>query len=416
MILVILFILFGAATAVASDLSVTGYYKNFFVAYDAPSVETNLSIPDTPLLGSVTNRIRLNAFYNPNNWLSISLSYNILPRIQDPSLFEAPPNITWTGFPSYRFADLESRIYPDDDEDLNSFGLFQNLDRAMVTITTPFADIYAGRQAIAWGSGHAVNPTDVLAPFSFDELDTEDRLGVDAVRVRAPLGVMGEFDAGYVFGDDFEFEESAFFFRGKVYHFKTDISMMLVGFRENMMLGWDLTRSIGGAGAWLEAAYVFDNALGEESDRPKEDYFRASIGANYALTDKLYGFLEYHLSGAGTGNPNRYVDQLIRTPYTDGTVYLLGKHYVIPGFSYQITPLLFFGGQLLTNLQDPSLLFAPNLEYNIAENIYLAGGAFIGFGERSQVLIKEYQGMTIRYRSEFGIYSDLYFTSFRVYF
>jgi hypothetical protein len=416
MIRAIIMILFGASMATASDLSITGYAKNFFVVYDAPSLEGNVSYTDPPLLGSVTNRVRLNAFYSPNDWLSMSLSYNILPRIQDPSLFETSPNFAELNFPSYRFADLDSRIYPDEEDQTGSFGLYQNLDRFSITVRTPTADIFFGRQAIAWGSGHAVNPTDVLTPFTFDELDTEDRPGVDAIRVRVPVGRLEEIDAGYVFGDDFDFDESAFFLRGTFRAFRTDISPTLIGFRENLLLGTDLSRAIGGASGWLEAAYVFIDALDDRNDGEADDYLRASIGADYALTGELYGFVEYHYSGAGAGDPDEYLARLTDPAFTDGAVYLLGRHYLIPGFSYQIMPLVGLSGQFLTNLEEPSILLAPYIEYNIAENIYLAGGAFIGLGERSQVLINDFPGVTIRYRSEFGSYSDLYYTSFRIYF
>ena len=409
-------LLLNTFSAQASDLSISGYFKNFFITYDAPRIVGPLSFPDEPIIGSVSNRLRVNLACRPKRWLSLDLSYNFLPRIPDPSLFRAPPSAAETVFPTYRFADLDSRLYPDDDKEVKSFGIFQNLDRADLTIKTPRADIFFGRQAIAWGSGHAVNTTDVLSPFAFDELDTEDRRGVDAVRLRVPLEQMGELDAGYVFGDDFAFDESALFLRGKFYRFKTDMAAMLIAFRENLLVGTDLTRSIGGAGLWLEAAYVFDDALNEQRNEPGRDYLRATIGTDYALTETLYGFIEYHFSQAGTGSPGQYLELLAETAYTDGAVYLLGRHYIIPGFSYQITPLLSFSGQLLTNLEDPSLLFAPHLEYNVAEDVYLDGGAFVGLGKHPEGVIGSDQSGSIRLRSEFGGYSDLYFSSFRVYF
>ncbi len=411
-----LIILIHAVPALASDLSINGYFKNFFVVYDPPKIVGSIFFPEEPLIGSVSNRFRLNLKHRPNDWLSLKVSYNIVPRVQDPSLFESPANTAGTGFPAYRFGDLDSRIYPADDADVRSFGVFQNLDRASISVETFAADLYIGRQAIAWGSGHAVNPTDIFAPFAFDELDTEDRLGVDAIRVRVPLEQMGELDAGYIFGDDFAFEESAFFLRGKFYRHRTDVTVLLAGFRENLLIGADLTRSIGGAGFWLESAYVFVDALADQKVGSGGNYLRTTIGTDYALTEKLYGFIEYHFSQAGTDDQAGYLDLLTTAAYTDGAVYLLGRHYLNPGFSCQLTPLLTFSGQLLTNLGDPSLLFAPNLEYNIAEDIYLAGGAFVGLGRRPEGIIEESQSPSIRFRSEFGGYSDLYFSSFRIYF
>ena len=400
--------------AIAAGLSIHGYYKNFFVVYDAPGLAGQVPLPEELIKGAVTNRIRCNVSYRANDWLSLNVSYNLLPRIQDPSLLAARSNAA--RFPSYRFADLDRRLYPDNMEDVQSFAVFQNLDRALFTISIPSADVYLGRQAIAWGSARAVNPTDILVPFTFDELDSEDRRGVDALRLRVPLGFMGELDAGYVFGDDFVFDQSAFFLRGKFHAAKTDVSAMLIGFRENLLFGIDLARSIGGAGFWLEGAYVFTDALGENCTCSGADYFRGTIGLDYAFTGELYGFAEYHFSQAGADNPSAYLSLPDDPAYTDGAVYLWGRHYFIPGFSYQFTPLLIGSGQALINIEDPSVLVAPQLEYNIAEDIYLSAGAFIGIGKSPQGVLGEDLQPLLTFRSEFGRYSDMYFTSFRVYF
>ena len=105
----------------------------------------------------------------------MDLSYDIIPRIQDPSLFSGRPNVP-ANFPTYRLIDLEARLYPGSNGEVKTFGVFQNLDRILVTINMPWADLFLGRQAIAWGSSRVVNPTDVLAPYTFDELDPEDRV------------------------------------------------------------------------------------------------------------------------------------------------------------------------------------------------------------------------------------------------
>jgi len=401
----------------ASSYAINGYCKSFFVVYDPPRIDNAVGMDADKLIGSVSNRVRVNAVYHAGDRLSFAASYNIVPRIQDESLFDMRADVGETGFPVYRFDDFNSRLYPGRDDDVGNVGIFHNLDRFFLTINTSLADIYLGRQAIAWGSGRTVNPTDILAPYEFDELDTEDRVGVDAVRVRIPIGFMGEIDGGYVFGNDFAFKESAFFLRGKVYAARTDISPMIVGFRENLMLGIDLARSIGGAGVWLEGAYVFVDALDSRRHGSGEDYARVTVGIDYALTGAIYGFAEYHYSQAGSGNPDEYNQLFITPAYTDGAVYLLGRHYFIPGASWQMTPLLVLSSTALMNLEDPSVYFAPQVEYNIAENIYLSAGGFIGLGKRpyNRPPIDSFYPSLV-YRSEFGGYSDMYFTSFRVYF
>lgn len=400
-----------------SPFSVSGYYKNFSVVLK-PSGAAGLSssILNYPAMGMVNNRVRMNMFYDVSDRYSVNIAYDISPRIQDQALFNQ--DILFTGIDpfQYRFDDLDSRLYPAKGKRIRSFAIFQNLDRAFLKARFNFADFYLGRQAIAWGSARVVNPTDIIAPYTFEELDTEDRIGVDAVRMRIPIGFMGEIDFGYVGGKDFEFENSAMFVRGKYYLAKTDVSLLLVEFRENVLAGLDISRAIGGAGFWLESAVVFDNAWNDFDIQKESNYLRATIGMDYSFSGKTYGFLEYHFSSAGSGQPQNYLGIFEESSVSHGAVYLMGEHYLIPGLTYQITPLITLTGQSLFNVNDQSIFITPQVEYNIAENIYISGGAFISIGQRPEVRILGGSIPTLSFHSEFGGYPDMYFTSFRIYF
>ena len=108
---------------------------------------------------------------------------------------------------------------------------------------------------------------------------------------------------------------------------------------------------------------------------------RLSAGADYNFVQGVYAFVEYHFNSAGQSDPDRYFNNLFytkRTAYVEGAVYLLGRHYIIPGISWQLTPLATVFAEVLSNLNDGSLLIAPSLEYNISDNLYLSlGGALL---------------------------------------
>jgi hypothetical protein len=404
-------------SAPASErISISGYYKNYSTALDQPEVDNLPEAENQPVIGAVNNRLRLRVSGRFNRWMSLIFAYDFSPRVQDKSLFEEQALNLGFNPQIYRAVDLDSRLYPEEDESVSSFAIFQNLDRACLTINSRPADIYLGRQAIAWGSARVINPTDVLVPYAFNQLDTEDRIGVDAVRVRVPTGFMGEIDGGYVFGDDFELENSAMFLRGKFYYRRTDISLLAVGFRENLLTGFDLTRSFGGAGFWLEGAYVFASALNSDCGNGDEDYFRGSVGADYSLTNGAYLFAEYHFNQAGASEPEQYLADSTKTAYREGSVYLLGKHYLAPGISYQLTPLITLNGQAMINVTDPSVFLMPQAEYNVAKDVYLSAGAYLGLGKNPHLVVSRDRGPMILLRSEFGAYPDSYFASFRVYF
>ena len=317
-----------------AELQIGGYYKNFFTTFASP-------LPNEPMMGAVVNRLRLNLSYAQASRLSFALSYDFTPRIQDSSLFSGSPIAVSIVPHTYRVVDLDSPIYPSGEDSIGSVRIYHNLDRAFLQYSADFADISIGRDAIAWGSARIVNPTDVVAPFTYDQLDTEDRIGVDAIRVRIPIGAMGECDAGYIFGESFDFGKSAFFLRSQLNAAETDYSILLVGFQKHLLAGLDIARGIGGAGFWLETAFVFVEPFSQDADT-RSNYLRASTGLDYSFGEKIYGFIEYHFNGAGAKTPGNYLANLDQPAYTQGGVYLMG------------TPLPCSGTLLSTN---PSNLF-----------------------------------------------------------
>ena len=375
-----------AVTAV----QLSGFYKGFAIAFDSPQV-------GVPIKGMVSNRLRFNLANSFSDHLSFDLAYDFILRIQD----ENQAEILTIDPHDYRVADLESPIYSGENDSIGSVGVFQNLDGVNVTARLSFADVIVGRQAIAWGSARVVNPTDVIAPFTYSELDTEDRPGVDAVRVRVPIGALSEVDVGYVFGRNFAVDRSAFFVRSQFNAAETDLSPLLVRFREQLLLGIDVARGIGSVGAWIEGTRVF--TMGRDAS----DYFRVSTGIDYSFGGETYGFIEYHFNGAGVRDPEDYLANLNRPTYRDAAVYLMGTYYFALGITHQLTPLVVLSGQFLANVTDPSFFFAPAIEYNIAQDFYLSAGAFIGIGDRPQ---------GGHFQSEFGGYSNILFFSFRIYY
>lgn len=384
-----------------AELQLGGYYKNFFTAFNPPSTSE-------PMMGAVVNRLRFNLSHTPTDLLSLAFAYDFAPRVQDPSLFTESPFAVGIASSRYRLIDFDSRIYPGEDDLIGSVGIYHNIDRASVQFSTDFADISIGRDAIAWGSARIINPTDIVAPYTYDQLDTEDRVGVDAVRIRIPVGILGEVDTGYIIGTDFNFNKSAIFLRTQLNAVETDFSILLLEFQKNLLLGLDIARGIGGAGFWFETAYVFAEPF--DGPNTSENYLRASVGLDYSFGGETYTFIEYHFNGVGTNRPDNFLANTTQTAYTQGGVYLLGVHYIAPGFTHQLTPLISFSGQFLFNLSDPSAWIAPQIAYNIAEDVHLSVGGFISIGKRPK------NSDLTQFQSEFGTYPNLFFTSFHVYF
>ncbi len=411
LVFLVISVLTGPAYGDEKDIRLSGYLKGFFTVTDTGGAGES----DSALDGGAFNVLRLDLSYQPRDRLSAELAYEITPAVQP-----MEGDLLYASLPrpepySYRAFDLGERLYPRRDDLKSSFTVTQNLDRAFITLNLPAADLYLGRQPVAFGSARVINPTDVLAPYAYEVLNQEERIGVDAIRAKMPVGDMGELDGGIVFGDKFRAAESALFLRSRNYLLKTDLTFITIVFKENLLLGLDVARSIGGAGYWLEAAYTFANATADYT--PEEDYFRLSTGLDYNIGNGLYGFIEYHFNGAGRGKPEEYPEAFAGIAYTEGSVYLAGRHYIAPGLAYEITPLINFTAQALLNAVDMSAYLSALFEFNFAEDVYIDAGAFISTGRKPETRINEVSGLAEReIKSEFGMYPDIYFTSIRLYF
>lgn len=406
---VIFFFLFPLHLVAFDHLTINGYYKNFFTVIKFSDYDKNTQVLRKSQFFSDINRFRLKFVYELNSCYSFHASYDGIYIIQDPSLFDRDfliPGVHTTDTQQYRIGNIDPRIYPAKDHDIGSSGMYQNLDRFFLRLENSWGDTYIGRQAIAWGSARVVNPTDIIVPFQFNALDTEERIGVDSIRMRIPTGSMSEIDIGFVAGEEFKSKTSAIFIRSKTALYSKDISFILIDFRKHLLGGFDIAGSLGGAGFWFENAYVWTNTFNTDERRKKDDYYRGSLGCDYTFTEKMYGFIELHYSQAGEGKPRDYISRKTIIPYTQGAVYLLGTWYGAPGITYQITPLVLINGYVLWNINDDSVSVTPGLEYNVAEDMYVSCGAYVGLGRSS--------GNDLQ--SEFGSYTDIYFASFKIYF
>jgi hypothetical protein len=387
----------------AQDFS--GYFKNYSIAFDMPQ-----DVGNNELFWLVSNRLRLD-YRHQFPQAGFEASWDLAPRFQHARLFETDI-FGFETIPSiYRIADFDHQLYPDTQTESGNFGLFHNLDRLNLTWRTKLGDVSIGRQAISWGDAKVISPTDIIAPFAFNELDREEVFGVDAVRVRVPTGQLSELDFGYVFGRRAQFEQSAFFVRNRFRIGETDASLIFMGFRENLLLGIDLSRSLGQMGLTADAAYV-ESGFFNRSNQSR-DYVRISVGLDRALTGSAYGFFEYHYNSAGKSDPAEYLQLRGETAYSSGNVYLLGRHYFSVGGDLQLTPLLDMQILMMWNLQDRSFYGYPTLEYNLTANSYFSVGAGVGLGKDP---VYADRPPKIEFRSEFGAYPSLGFISWRYYF
>lgn len=173
-------------------------------------------------------------------------------------------------------------------------------------------------------------------------------------------------------------------------------------FAEQNLIGLGLQTALWDFGAWFEAASVSG----------AQDYWRVSLGLDYAFTESTLAMVEYHYNGAGTDDVASYLTQTNQVAYTQGGVFLLGENYIIPAISIQLSPLLSAGLQGLFNLDDNSTYLSASLDYNVKEDLYIGFGYYHFRGEKLSLT----NAGTPLLNSEYGSNPNNLFVSISYYF
>ncbi|OGR43667.1 MAG: hypothetical protein A2X35_08370 [Elusimicrobia bacterium GWA2_61_42] len=396
--------------AAAGGFSAGGSLKTYLYSLEPAGIR-NYPLPRPDGAYAVTeNKFRLRTSWDGGAGLKAEGAYELAFTGRQRELAKARPLSPGAGG-NWRVSDLALFLSPSSGGGAAPAALAQNLDRAFITWSPAAFDFYAGRQALAFGSARAVNPTDVLAPYPYGTIDSEERRGVDALRLKLPWREMGELDAGWLPGRRWSADSGAGFLRGKRTLGLWDVTLLSAVFRGHLLAGADLERRLGGAMLRLEAAQAW---VGSFSDRsPKQDFFRLSAGGEYLFSPLggLDTWLEYHYNGAGAAGTGGYASRAARAAYRDANVYLLGRHYLSGGAGVRLSPLVSAGASLMVNLRDRSFYALPSVEWNAASDLYLSVGALLPSGPGPV-----FSGARIAASSEFGLYDKALYASARLYF
>jgi hypothetical protein len=343
--------------AAFAETRVAGYVKNFSVV-QAP-IETALFDQGSRYSSQFVGRLMVESL---RETVALQLHYELGTQFnsQRPALFAPASNRN-----NYRLSDIKSELGSDNDKTLS----VQNLDRLNLQWQLDQGDLTIGRQAITFGSARILNPTDVFLPFDVRVLNTEYRIGIDAVRFQKPIGQLSEIDLGYVFGDNSE--RSAMFSRIKTNFAGSDFELTAMAFSEQRLLGIGTESTLGPFGAWLEFAHVNGDA----------SYNRASIGLDYGFNENWFGMLEFHYNGAGSERSLDYLNQLQSPGYQFGGVFLLGQRYLAPSLSWQVSALSSLTFQVIANLDDRSAFASIGYDRSLSDNFYLGGSLYLFNGE-----------------------------------
>lgn len=254
--------------------------------------------------------------------------------------------------------------------------LLNNLDQLAFKMRFSWANFTIGRQVLSWGSGRFWNPTDLLSPFAPTDIDREVRRGIDAIRASVPLAATIQFE--FLVLPQLELRNVGAVMRAQVNVKGFDIAPSVAKYMRDAVVGLDVTGDIGPVGVHGEAAWTsaFDRHPGEAPER----FLRAVVGADVRPLDDLVLTGEYYYNGYGATDSSGYLGVLRSERVLRGEVFGAGRHYVGLAASWQASELLSVAGSVIANVQDPSMLIAPAIEYWAEQSLLIRFGGYVPLG------------------------------------
>ena len=148
-------------------------------------------------------------------------------------------------------------------------------------------------------------------------------------------------------------------------------------------IGFDLSGNVGKAALRSEAIFV--NAETES------DYTQFTVNMDTNFPGNIYGLAEYHFNGQGQNDPSDYETSRALL----GDIIYQGKHYLGLTLGKDITPLWRAEAGAIVNLSDSSVVFIPELKYQIKDHWIWSARFFIFAGDSA---------------TEFGSAENLFYT------
>ena len=258
-----------------------------------------------------------------------------------------------------------------------------------------------GRQAIGFGRISLFSPLDVIAPFPPDAIDIDVRPGVDAMRMSRYFGMAGQLGGIAVFGAEKKYN-SYLLTLGENFN---GVDFVALGgrLRGRAMVGAGVAGELGKLGVKTEFSWYQGQNVGQPQGDLYADFAIAALEGWYRFDNGLVLLSEYLFNGVGSDNPQEYPLVATSAPIAEGLSFLLARHYLLLGPSYQLHPLVTVNGLLIYNIKDHSSLIRPQFVISLADNLQLDLFWTKTSGKKSQL---DPSSQLPVMRSEFGSTGD----------
>ncbi len=322
----------------------SGYYENrFFLIFN--TIETHQS--DNNFLTGDYNRLRLKLRTSPSEKVKINLAVDF--------------------FSFYGSLLTPVGISDSTSGDLSGNDMKIDLDRVYADIHFKNFDLSVGKQRIAMGVSYLWSPLDIFNRVNFME-PKEEKPGVNAVKLYAPVGKKKSVTAVFLPSDDLNSSGKALRFSWTLLNIDAGFTYINGYQNFNNVLGFDL-RGENLIGWWIEYG-SFRTVSG--------NYEKVVLGMDYTfpIGSGLYLLSEYLHDCGGNEDFHNYDYDLIRK----GERFILGRNYIFSMLRYGLSNFASLSISYIGNVDDGSYLINPALSYEIFQNISITSGLYIPMG------------------------------------
>ena len=356
----------GAVTPGSAQqaLTIEGYAKNIVL-------QSISSLSGKPFFLNVGRhrailRAQKGARITAESWFDTEVLYGSFLHTQEYALTRNQPNMEWLQL-NWRVASGRS------------VEVRQQLFRAFVTVYAGQSSFAIGRQRIAWGTGLAWNPTDVINPSNPGAIELSEKAGIDAAYMSMHTGSSGRVELVVARAD-----KTIIGARSSTNYRHYDLSGMAAIIGRDWILGGDFAGYLGGAGLRGEAAY-----------RSGTNAVRLVLNSDYSFSPRLYGLVEYYYNGEGVAHKSAYGD------VDPSRTFSLARHYAVFSISTPISLLMNSSFYAITNMNDGGMLVGPAMHVSLARNAELSVSTYFFLGPND---------------TEFGSRHHVYFASLQWYY
>lgn len=275
------------------------------------------------------------------------------------------------------FFDLSTEIYADSTQNL-TFGL----DRLSVSYSSQNFVLKVGRQAVTWGSGLVFRPSDIIAPFAPNAVDTAYKPGVEMIYAQVLFDNGNDIEAVFVprrevAGGPFAWAQSTLALRSSLLLGDYDGTVLLAQDHGDMLLNLGLGGPVGDAAWNVELGQWF--LTGGET--PLNVLANISNSGMLGEMNITY-FAEYFHNGFGvdTATPFDELPDALAERIATGQLFNVGQDFLALGAQIGVAPGVTVSPSLITSLNDGSQFAAINAGVSVSDNLDISFNASKGFG------------------------------------